>query len=250
MLGSELKLDMSVRDKTLKKPLEAKYFDCYEPISPEVSHTNYKLDTFKGGFKDFERINIAWMLMCCRLVQNKIDCFQLEDFFECPDTDSEADLVDNQAEFDVEQDAQEEASQDRQEKAGLECNNVLTSSEGKQKEKCPTWSTFNSFLSEKQTAWSVGIAAPLHRRSPKEWPVLFTILKQAQKINCIVVGEEKRTIVTLDGDLYDHAVKLKDYKKIWCIRLGALHITIEALKCLGKFIEGSGLAWEISGVYG
>ena len=67
-----------------------------------------------------------------------------------------------------------------------------------------------------------------------------------------MVGEEKRTIVTLDGDLYDHAVKLKDYKKIWCIRLGGLHITITTLKCLGKYIEGSGLdlAWEISGVYG
>ena len=137
MLGSELKLDMSVRDKTLKKPLGTKYFDCYEPISPEVSHTNYKLDTFRGGFKDFERINITWMSMCCHLVQNKIDCFQMEDFFERPDTDSEAGLVDNQGEFDVEQDAQEEASQDRQEKVGLKCNNVLTSSEGTQIEKCP-----------------------------------------------------------------------------------------------------------------
>ena len=137
LLGSELKLDMSVKDKTLKKPLETKYFDCYEPISPEVSHTNYKLDTFKGGFKDFERINITWMLICCHLVQNKIDCFQIEDFFEHSDTDSEASLVDNQGEFNVEQDAQEEASQDRQDKAGLECNNVLTSSEGKRKRKMP-----------------------------------------------------------------------------------------------------------------
>ena len=35
-----------------------------------------------------------------------------------------------------------------------------------------------------------------------------------------MVGEGKRTIVSLDGDLYDHAVKLKDHKKIWCIKLG------------------------------
>ena len=95
--------------------------------------------------------------------------------------------------------------------------------------------------SEKRTTWSVGIAATLYRRNPKEWPVLFTVLKQAQKINCIVVGEGKITIVTLDGDLHDHAVKLKDYKKIWCIRLRGLHITIAASKCLGKYIEGSGL---------
>ena len=59
------------------------------------------------------------MLMCCILVQIKIDCFQMEDLFECPDTDSEAGLVDNQGEFNVEQDALEEASQDRQEKWAL-----------------------------------------------------------------------------------------------------------------------------------
>ena len=64
--------------------------------------------------------------------------------------------------------------------------------------------------------------------------------------------DQQETNVTLDGDLYDHAVKLKDYKKIWCIRTGSLHITIAALKCLGKYIEGSGLglAWEISGENG
>ena len=47
-------------------------------------------------------------------------------------------------------------------------------------------------------------------------------------------------------------MKLKDYKKIWCIRLGGLNIRIAALKCLGKYIEGRGLdlAWETSGVYG
>ena len=58
--------------------------------------------------------------------------------------------------------------------------------------------------------------------------------------------------MTLDGDLNDRTVKLKDYKDNWCIKLGALHITMEALKCLGKYIEGSCLdsAWETAGVYG
>ena len=58
--------------------------------------------------------------------------------------------------------------------------------------------------------------------------------------------------MTLDGDLYDRAVKLKDYKDNLCIKLGALHITMVALKCLGKYNEGSCLesAWEIAGVYG
>ena len=58
--------------------------------------------------------------------------------------------------------------------------------------------------------------------------------------------------VTLDADLYDRAVKPKDYKDNLYIKLGALHSTMAALKCLGKYIEGSDLdsAWETGGVYG
>ena len=52
---------------------------------------------------------------------------------------------------------------------------------------------------------------------------------QAQHINCITVGDGSKPIVTWDGDLYDRAVKLKHYKDNWCIKLGALHITIAAL---------------------
>ena len=45
---------------------------------------------------------------------------------------------------------------------------------------------------------------------------------------------------------------MKDYKKSWIIRIGALHTIIAALKCLGKFVEGSGIdsAWEFAGLYG
>ena len=116
----------------------------------------------------------------------------------------------------------------------------------------PTWSTFNSLTGDPLPIWNVGIAAPLYRRSPTEWHVLLTILMQAQHINCITVGDGSKPIVTLDGDLYDRAVKLKDYKDNWCIKLGARHITMAALKCLGKYIEGSGLdsAWDTAGVYG
>ena len=113
----------------------------------------------------------------------------------------------------------------------------------------PAWSTFNSLTGDPLPIWNVGIAAP---HSPTEWPVLLTILLQAQHINCTTAGDGSKPIVTLDGDLYDRAVKLKDYKENWYIKLGALLITMAALKCLGKYIGGSGLdlAWEASGVYG
>jgi len=82
--------------------------------------------------------------------------------------------------------------------------------------------------------------------------MLLTILQHAQKINCITVDEGQRPIITLDGDLYDRTVKLKNYKENWCIRLGGLHITMAALKSLGKYVEGSGidLAWEEAGICG
>ena len=71
---------------------------------------------------------------------------------------------------------------------------------------------------------------PLYKRSPKKWPVLFTILKQVHRINCIVVGEGKRTTVTLVVDFYDDAVKLKDWGFVY------YH---SKLKCLLKYIEGN-----------
>lgn len=83
-------------------------------------------------------------------------------------------------------------------------------------------------------------------------PILMDILKRAANISALMVGENKRTIITLDGDLYGRAVKIPNYKDRWIIRLGSLHTVIAALKCLGKYIEGSGIdvAWESSGIYG
>lgn len=71
-------------------------------------------------------------------------------------------------------------------------------------------------------------------------------------ISVLAVGPEKKTIITLDGDLYSRAVKIPNYKSRWIIRLGSLHMIIAALKCLGKYIHGSGIdaAWEVSGMYG
>lgn len=78
------------------------------------------------------------------------------------------------------------------------------------------------------------------------------ILKKAMNISVAAVGQNKRAIITLDGDLYGRAVKIPNYKDHWIIRLGSLHTVIAALKCLGKYIEGSGIdvAWESSGIYG
>lgn len=116
-----------------------------------------------------------------------------------------------------------------------------------------SWSAFHSLLSDPNLSLSnVAIVAPLYRRSPTEIPILIDMFKKDMKISVLAVGEGKRAIITLDGDLYGRAVKIPDYKSRWIIRLGSLHTVIAALKCLGKYIEGSGIdvAWEASERYG
>lgn len=116
-----------------------------------------------------------------------------------------------------------------------------------------SWSAFHSNRAEPPDKLSnVAIVAPLYRRSPTQVPILIDILKRAMHINVLIVGPGKKTLMTLDGDLYIRGVKVPNYKKNWIIRLGSLHTIIAALKCLGKYIEGSGIdtAWEISGLYG
>lgn len=123
----------------------------------------------------------------------------------------------------------------------------------KQIKKPLSWSAFHSVTSNGNVILSnVAIVAPLYRRSPTEIPMLMDILKKAMKISVLAVGEGKRAIITLDGDLYGRAVKLHNYKSRYIIRLGSLHTVIAALKCLGKYIHGSGVdaAWEVSGLYG
>lgn len=119
--------------------------------------------------------------------------------------------------------------------------------------KALSWSAFHSKLSTSPPVLSnVGIVAPLYRRSPTQVPVLIDLLKRAMNITVITIGPGIRTCITLDGDLYKNAVKIPNYKDKWIIRLGSLHTIIAALKCLGKYIEGSGIdtAWEMCGIYG
>lgn len=84
---------------------------------------------------------------------------------------------------------------------------------------------------------------------------LYTALKLTMDINAIIVGEAKRTIVTLDLDLYERAVKLREAAKCHdklILRMGDLHTIFAALKSLGRFIEGSGLEqiWIEKGLRG
>ena len=78
---------------------------------------------------------------------------------------------------------------------------------------------------------------------------------QAQNIKTTVVGQNRRTVISLDMGLYQPAKKLQmarqDLEHI-ILRPGELHIVMAQLRKIGAFIEDSGLdmCWVESDLYG
>ena len=72
---------------------------------------------------------------------------------------------------------------------------------------------------------------------------LFTALMQAQGISAHVMGPDHKTVITLDLDLYERAVKLQSStgNANWILRIGELHACFASLHAEGKFLEGSGV---------
>lgn len=85
--------------------------------------------------------------------------------------------------------------------------------------------------------------APLLRRLPTEYGVLYTVLSLAQGISAVVIGPHHKTVITLELDLYERALKIQSSttNSNWYLRPGELHICIASLHAVGKYTEGSGL---------
>ena len=106
-----------------------------------------------------------------------------------------------------------------------------------------TKSLLLSFSSQKQSRTNSEVVAPLFRCSPTDYATLYTVLMLTQGISASVVGPERRTLITLDLDLYSRAMKIQQSigNTNWILRAGVLHIVFAALHALGKTIEGSGI---------
>ena len=112
----------------------------------------------------------------------------------------------------------------------------------------PTWSATQHLLEKHKdndtpTKTNSEPVAPLLRNSPKDWATLYTVLSMSQDISAVVVGPNKRVIITLDMDLYKQAIQLQESvkNKHWLLQPGHLHMFFADLHALGKVIEGSGL---------
>ena len=92
----------------------------------------------------------------------------------------------------------------------------------------PVWSAYSSVVGETMPVARVGtpplIAAPAH-----QWNTILTIVMQAQAINVKVVGQQRKTVISLDMGLYMPAKKLQMARhdlNIIILRPGELHILV------------------------
>ena len=118
----------------------------------------------------------------------------------------------------------------------------------------PSWSAYNSRVGNTMPLTSVNtpplIAAPVH-----EWSTLLTILKQAQGISSKVVGEQRKTVITLDMGLYKPAKQFQmardDCNNI-ILCPGELHMVMAQLRTIGSYMDCSGLdlCWIEANLYG
>ena len=83
------------------------------------------------------------------------------------------------------------------------------------------------------------VVTPLFKTSPTDYASLYSVLTLTQDISAVVVGPERRTIITLDLDLYERALKIQQSvgSNRWILKASLLC----CLARLGKYLEGSGL---------
>ena len=119
----------------------------------------------------------------------------------------------------------------------------------------PTWSALNSIISKPLPLTHVS-TPPLIAAAAHEFSTLFTVLKQAQGISAVIVGEERKTVISLDMGLYTPAQKLlmairNEFSNI-ILRPGELHVVIAMLRTIGCYIDSSGIdaAWLHADLYG
>ena len=94
-----------------------------------------------------------------------------------------------------------------------------------------TWSAFNSLLSSKDRniqQTNIALVPPLIRSPPTDYDTLYTGLMRARDITIATMGNGAITVMTLDLQLYDLAMKMwvenEDIGKQFLFRPGELHV--------------------------
>lgn len=107
-----------------------------------------------------------------------------------------------------------------------------------------TWSGFNSRCSKKfNSIKNIGLVAPLLRAPPTQYDALHTCLLRAEKINIKFNGPDCVTVVGLDMQLYDMAMRFwvadDNMRKRFFFVAGQLHTVFWMLQNIGTYIKGT-----------
>jgi len=107
----------------------------------------------------------------------------------------------------------------------------------------PNWAAYNSLICSQMKKTKIA-SPPLIAAPANEWQTLLTVLMQAQQISAKVIGSGRKTVISLDLGLYKPAKQLQmsrtDMDNL-ILRPGELHIVMAQLRCIGAYVEGSGI---------
>ena len=109
-----------------------------------------------------------------------------------------------------------------------------------EKQSIPSWAAYHSLVCQ-DTRPITNVYVPLLVPAPaNEWQTLFIALQQAQHTNTQAVGPGRKTVITLDMDLYSRALKLQtlkpDMHKNVILRIGEVHTVLCTMRALGSTI--------------
>ena len=106
----------------------------------------------------------------------------------------------------------------------------------------PTWVEYNSLLSSLRFV-STYSSLPLLNGNPTDWSNLYSTLQVVQKLTN-KLSPDRKTVVSFDLQLYAKCVQLQSrvsVAKDFVFRMSEPHTVFAMLKCLGKYIDSSGL---------
>ena len=124
--------------------------------------------------------------------------------------------------------------------------------------KIRSYGTYNSILCDsldERLFRSKSFMFPLIPALASDPSSIYTALKWTQMISTWVMGDDTRTVISLDLDLYSRAYQLvqsrDDLRNKFILRLGDLHIVFAQLRAIGSYIESAlNDTWIEADIYG
>ena len=114
------------------------------------------------------------------------------------------------------------------------------------KDVLPSYSAYNSIIHDRESPNSTAniLLLPLVPGPAEIYSAIYTAFKLAQNVTTHVIGKSSKTIISLDLDLYERALRLRnsspDFLDKYVLRLGELHILFAHIRATGSSVTRGG----------